>query len=118
MKNCTGTVLQPKSGGMPGLRSPSHSFTREPASAGFLRCGCRKPVKGLHDLCQSVRPRGTGNVHAPRGQAPHETAFRMRLARLAIALLSMVPLHVFRTAERRVGEECVRTCIYREWRCN
>src|SRR3546814_18245604 len=69
-------------------RSPSHSLTREPASAGFLRCGCRKPVKGLHDLCQSVRPRGTGNVHAPRGQAPHETEFRMRLARLALALLS------------------------------
>src|SRR3546814_9862144 len=79
----------------PGLRCPSHSFTREPASAGFLRCGCRKPVKGLHDLCQSVRPRGTGNVHATRGQAPHETEFRMRLARLALALLSMVPVHVF-----------------------
>src|SRR3546814_16400813 len=27
--------------------------------------------------------------------APHETEFRMRLARLALALLSMVPLHVF-----------------------
>src|SRR3546814_6283354 len=46
-------------------------------------------------MCQSVRSRGTGNVHAPRGQAPHETEFRMRLARLALALLSMVPLHVF-----------------------
>src|SRR3546814_12229679 len=46
-------------------------------------------------MCQSVRSRGTGNVHAPRGQAPHETEFRMRLARLALALLSLVPLHVF-----------------------
>src|SRR3546814_4948911 len=31
----------------------------------------------------------------PRGQAPHETEFRMRLARLALARLSMVPLQVF-----------------------
>src|SRR3546814_16506882 len=43
------------------------------------RCGREAPVTCTH----------------PRGQAPHETEFRMRLARLALALLSMVPLHVF-----------------------
>src|SRR3546814_11115029 len=43
------------------------------------RCGREAPVTCTH----------------PRGQAPHETEFRMRLARLALALQSMVPLHVF-----------------------
>src|SRR3546814_15540348 len=43
------------------------------------RCGREAPVTCTH----------------PRGQAPHEPEFRMRLARLALALLSMVPLHVF-----------------------
>src|SRR3546814_17288937 len=43
------------------------------------RCGREAPVTCTH----------------PRGQDPHETEFRMRLARLALALLSMVPLHVF-----------------------
>src|SRR5690606_38228240 len=74
---------------MPGIhRSEAHH-------RGLPRCGCGGRRKGLHDLCQSVGARGAGNVHAPRGMAPHETALRMRATRLALAVLPMVSLPVF-----------------------